>query len=348
MKRVKQNKSYPEETAGENTTKVNVMKKICLKCLIGLLGVLALVQGAQAGVIIAFGDSITYGSGSSSGGYPPKLAALTGDDVRNYGVKSETTASGAARIDSPLAGHPDASFILIMEGTNDVYHGISLGSTQHNLEAMVDKSRAYGITPILATLTPDTREGHLYKDIQGAYNPMIQSVGSSKGVGVVDMYSAVAGNWDNLNYDGIHPNDSGYQVVANMWAGAVSSGGGGGGSSDGGGGGGCFIATAAFGSPLEKHVQLLTLFRDQYLLTNGPGTAFVDFYYAYSPPMADFIAQHDGLRSVVRFALYPLIGFSYIVVKGSLLHKAAALLTTIGVLGLLVQLRRRRKRLLCA
>ena len=41
--------------------------------------------------------------------------------------------------------------------------------------------------------------------------------------------------------------------------------------SGGGGGGGCFIATAAYGSLLEPHVRILCKFRDQYLLTNGPG-----------------------------------------------------------------------------
>ncbi|WP_161629819.1 SGNH/GDSL hydrolase family protein [Desulfogranum japonicum] len=323
------------------------MNKICLKCLAGLIGFFALVQGVQAGVIIAFGDSITAGRGSSTGGYPPKLAALTGDNVLNYGVGSENTAAGSSRIDTPLSENSGASFILIMEGTNDLYYGQSLSSTQYHLETMVDKSRNHGVTPVLATLTPDTREGHEEKDISGSYNPMIQSIGSSKGVAVVDMYGAVAADWGSLNSDGLHPNDSGYQIIANMWSGAVSSGGGGG-SDGGGGGGGCFIATAAFGSSLEKHVQLLTQFRDQYLLTNKPGTAFVHLYYTYSPPMADFIADHDGLRTFVRIALYPLVGLSYILVKGTIWHKLGAMLVTLVVLTTLIRLRKRRASVLCA
>lgn len=70
---------------------------------------------------------------------------------------------------------------------------------------------------------------------------------------------------------------------------------------------GCFIATAAYGSYLDPHVMVLRHFRDDVLLQSTAGTAFVDFYYRYSPPVADFIAQHAALRMVMRLALTPLI-----------------------------------------
>jgi hypothetical protein len=83
---------------------------------------------------------------------------------------------------------------------------------------------------------------------------------------------------------------------------------------------GCFIATAAFGSEFEKHVQLLRRFRDFYLMTNSIGRTFVKAYYRYSPPMADFIAKHDTLRTLVRWGLAPLIAVSWM-----LLHFGTAL-----------------------
>ena len=78
-------------------------------------------------------------------------------------------------------------------------------------------------------------------------------------------------------------------------------------SGGGGGGGGCFIATAAYGSYLHPHVQILRDFRDTWLLTNAPGRAFVALYYRLSPPLAGFIAQHETLRLLVRLLLAPVI-----------------------------------------
>jgi hypothetical protein len=78
---------------------------------------------------------------------------------------------------------------------------------------------------------------------------------------------------------------------------------------------GCFIATAAFGSKFEKHVQRLRRFRDLYLMPNRIGRSLVGTYYKYSPPMANFIAKHDILRPIVRLGLAPLIGVSWIALE---------------------------------
>jgi hypothetical protein len=73
------------------------------------------------------------------------------------------------------------------------------------------------------------------------------------------------------------------------------------------GGGGCFIATAAYGSPLAAEVGRLKKFRDAWLLKFAPGRGFVRLYYQKGPAAARFIAGREGLRSMVRMALLPVV-----------------------------------------
>jgi hypothetical protein len=106
---------------------------------------------------------------------------------------------------------------------------------------------------------------------------------------------------------------------------------------------GCFIATAAFGSKFEKHVQLLRRFRDFYLMPNRIGRTFVKAYYKYSPPMADFIAKHDSLRAMVRISLLPVVGVSWIALKIGPISTVALMLFFISCFVGLVWFRRRYK-----
>lgn len=62
----------------------------------------------------------------------------------------------------------------------------------------------------------------------------------------------------------------------------------------------CFIATAAYGTPMAEEVDILRQFRDELLLNNPVGRAFVSVYYKLSPPIAEFISEHQVLRTVVR------------------------------------------------
>lgn len=66
----------------------------------------------------------------------------------------------------------------------------------------------------------------------------------------------------------------------------------------------CFIATAAYGSPLAPELKHLRWFRDQYLMTHSWGRAMVSWYYAHSPDWAKKLVFQDTLRAAVRAMLW--------------------------------------------
>ena len=108
--------------------------------------------------------------------------------------------------------------------------------------------------------------------------------------------------------------------------------------------GGCFIATAAYGSYLESHVNTLRSFRDQYLETNPLGSAFVSLYYKVSPPIADYIEKHPTLKPIVRAGLMPAVGMSKVALDTTIAEKAA-ILASLLLLSILVALWLRRRSL---
>ena len=90
-----------------------------------------------------------------------------------------------------------------------------------------------------------------------------------------------------------------------------------------GGAGGCFIATAAYGTPMAEEIRILREFRDDYLLLNPVGKALVGFYYRVSPSIAGFINEHPCLKPIVRAGLLPAVAMSTIAVNTSPAEKAA-------------------------
>lgn len=191
-------------------------------------------RAATAGVtrFAGMGDSITAGSpiaapsfpGDRAGGYEPTLESLLNNSGRpsyvlNYGVSGETTAEGVGRIGGVLADSA-AQYVLILEGTNDEQNGISIRSTLFNLFNMVGQGYGAGAIPVLGTIPPDTKYG--YRTTVAIYNWVILVIAQYTGyVAVADHFSALNANWGALTSDGRHPNAAGYNVMANVWFGAI-------------------------------------------------------------------------------------------------------------------------------
>ena len=75
--------------------------------------------------------------------------------------------------------------------------------------------------------------------------------------------------------------------------------------------GGCLIATAAFGSEMAPQVQFLREIRDNTVLQTESGSAFMtafnQFYYSFSPVIADYERENPAFKEAVKLTLTPLL-----------------------------------------
>ena len=99
-------------------------------------------------------------------------------------------------------------------------------------------------------------------------------------------------------------------------------------------GGGCFIASAAFGSPLAREVETLRTFRDRVLVPHAAGRAVVAAYYRVSPSFAGVVARHESLQVVTRAVLRPVIWTARV----ALVSPRLAFIVLIGAASALVAL----------
>jgi len=194
--------------------------------ILGLvLAFLAALPAAATVRILAFGDSLTFGSGlPEPDGFVPQLEAwLHAHGARdvvvlNAGVPGETTAQGLARIEPALAeARPDA--VLVALGANDLLRGLSTARMFANLDGILAAVAADGVPALLAGLPapPTWRRGdrETYRetfrtvaDEHGAiYVPSFFGGLSGQGIGAVRRM---------MQPDGIHPNAEG--VRANVAA----------------------------------------------------------------------------------------------------------------------------------
>jgi len=221
------------------------MRKISPFALLLPLLVLALLTaaaGEAAELITAFGDSITEGycRGVCHGYFEVLNASMDASgrtvDIINGGLGGELTSGGVSRIDIFLADNPDYTYnnhcppqtqfngrrghiILIMEGANDAIHGVSAYTTQANLRSMIQKAKNAGVTPVLATITPNYKYnfGSCNSGVIGPYNTLIRQLASSEGVTLADVCNATDASWGYLTCEGLHPNYSGDVTISNTF-----------------------------------------------------------------------------------------------------------------------------------
>ena len=72
----------------------------------------------------------------------------------------------------------------------------------------------------------------------------------------------------------------------------------------------CFVATAAYGTPLASEISSLRRLRDRHMANNVLGRAFVSAYGSVGPKLAGIIRQHEGLRAASRALLAPAVALA--------------------------------------
>lgn len=272
-------------------------------------------------------------AGAVSGGTGEKTATDLSGNSATVTVPAGGLAQDTAVIVIAPAAKDPAKESIYTEGSPDYVYEVKIQTAAGADLAAADIKRLVITLPIdLLVLKP----GDLEKGVYSIYTAKTQAdLEAGKGTAVP------AANIIAVDYVG-----NGLVGSVTFWVDHLSFfgiGAGGGGTTS---TSGCFIATAAYGSYFERHVEILRNFRDAHLLTNDWGRAFVGFYYRHSPALANFIAKNDGVRAVVRLGLAPVVGVAYVTIHTTPFQKVLMLLLLIGILtaGLAVIRRIRRTR----
>lgn len=174
--------------------------------LVGCGGGPDLTPLAPASTILAFGDSLTRGTGAPRGeGYPEVLAVLTGHPVVNAGVPGELSEQGLRRLPGVL-NETAPSLVVLCHGGNDILRKHSHEAAAANLRSMIRLIRESGAQVVLLgvprfTLLLDTAE-------------LYEQVAAEEGVPLeADVLPDVLSD-NALKSDTVHPNAEGYAQVA--------------------------------------------------------------------------------------------------------------------------------------
>jgi lysophospholipase L1-like esterase len=161
---------------------------------------------APDAVVLAFGDSITHGTGASeSESYPAQLERLIGRRVVRAGVPGEVSAQALARLPDALEEHQPRLLVLCIGG-NDFLRNLGQAQVAANVQTMVAVARQRGIDVVLIgtpekglTLTPPSFYAETAEQLGIPYE--------GKVIGEILRNS-------ELKSDSIHPNARGYRLIA--------------------------------------------------------------------------------------------------------------------------------------
>ncbi|HUN70119.1 MAG TPA: arylesterase [Burkholderiales bacterium] len=161
---------------------------------------------APDAVVLAFGDSLTYGTGASDEeSYPAQLARLIGRRVVREGVPGEVSAAGLARLPAALEEHRP-QLMLLCHGGNDFLRRMPKAQAAENVRAMIRLAKERGVAVLLIgtpeigfTLTPPEFYAEIAKQFAIPYEG--------------EILTKILRNGE-LKSDQVHPNAQGYRLMA--------------------------------------------------------------------------------------------------------------------------------------
>jgi lysophospholipase L1-like esterase len=165
---------------------------------------------AADAVILAFGDSITAGTGAGDAeSYPAVLAVLSGRKVVNAGVPGEVSAAGVQRLPELLdREHP--ALLILCHGGNDLLARQNHPLIADNLRAMIRTSRERGVPVLLVAVpSPDLmlKPPSLYEELSREFRIPLERKALLRILGK-----------SSLKSDHVHPNAAGYRLLAEALA----------------------------------------------------------------------------------------------------------------------------------
>ncbi len=164
----------------------------------------------DSAVILAFGDSLTFGTGANpEQSYPTQLAKLTGRTVINAGVPGEISEKALERLPELLNKH-HPQLVILCHGGNDLLRKLNVGELESNLGKMVDLIQQSGAKVLLVSVP---KPGLLMQA-----SPVYQRIAEAKDVAIEDGIIAKVEGEIEWKSDPIHPNAIGYKKIAEQLA----------------------------------------------------------------------------------------------------------------------------------
>jgi lysophospholipase L1-like esterase len=165
---------------------------------------------AADGVVLAYGDSLTFGTGAEADqSYPAVLSKLIGRRVVNAGIPGEITAEGLARLGGTLEREKPA-LVILCHGANDLMQGMDRRRTADNLRAMLAMIRQRGAAAVLVSVPAI--------GLSLEPPPFYDQVAAEAGIPCERKVLPRILGTRSLKSDIVHPNAAGYRAMAESFA----------------------------------------------------------------------------------------------------------------------------------